>query len=334
MRVVSMRTFLEWERDHGLRITRTGYLRIGHTEADAEGFERSVEIQHELGISDAVPLGPDEVAERVPDLYIGDITAALYGPSDGFIDGHLYCSMLSELAQAAGARLVPKARLESAHILPDGRHELETTTGKFTCEFVVNAAGAWAEEVGALLRTSTPVLPQRHEVLSIHVPRTLDYMMPMVMDYAPSDGRDGLYFRHERFDQLIGGLHSEEAVYDVADPRNFFGGVEQSFYERLSEALRHRLPGLSEARLGTGWAGLYPVSPDGKPYVGPCPEDRSVIAACGVGGFGIQVSPLVGRLAAEWIALGEPSLAEAVELTPGRSQPSQGGSRRGVCDQQ
>jgi sarcosine oxidase subunit beta len=326
LRVPSKRVFEELERDHGLRFTRNGYLRIGHTEQDARRFEHSVAVQRELGIDDAVVLGPEEVSKRFPDVRSDDVSAALYGPTDGFVDGHLYCTLLAELAQAGGARVMTQARCSGAQTLPDGRHRLQTVAGEFTCEFVVNAAGAWAQELGGYLGVATPILPQRHEAVSIHLPRTLDYMMPEVMDYSPAEGRSGLYFRHETFDMFLGGLHSEEAVHPVVDPDDWFEGVEQGYLEQLAELLPHRLPTLAGARLGDGWAGLYPVSPDGRPQVGPCPENASVIAACGVGGYGIQVSPIVGRLAAEWIAFGEAhSLPEAGELLPGRpSLSSQG----------
>src|ERR1700689_2146660 len=58
LRVPSKRVFEELERDHGLRFTRNGYLRIGHTSEDAARFERSVAVQRELGIEDAVVLDP------------------------------------------------------------------------------------------------------------------------------------------------------------------------------------------------------------------------------------------------------------------------------------
>ena len=327
LRVPSKRAFEALERDHGLRFTRNGYLRIGHTEEDAARFERSVAVQRELGIEDAVVLGPEEIAKRFPDVRTDDISAGLHGPSDGFVDGHLYCELLSELSQAKGARLRQQTKLTGHELLADGRHLLRTSTGELTCDYVVNAAGAWAAETGEHLGVDTPILPQRHEAVSIHLPRTLDYMMPEVMDYAPAEGRSGLYFRHETFDMFLGGLHSEEAVHPVVDPDEWFEGVEQTYLEQLVELLPHRLPALADIRLGRGWAGLYPVSPDGRPQVGPCPEDPSVIAACGVGGYGIQVSPIVGRLAAEWIVHGEArSLAEAGELLPGRASLSSQGN--------
>lgn len=323
LRVPGKRVFEELERNHGLRFTRNGYLRIGHTDEDATRFERSVAVQRELGIEDAVVLDPAGIAERFPDVRCDDISAGLHGPSDGFVDGHLYCELLAELARAKGARLLQHTKLTGHELLADGRHRLRTSSGELTCEYVVNAAGAWAGEVGAQLDVATPILPQRHEAVCMHLPRTLSYMMPEVMDYAPAEGRSGLYFRHETFDMFLGGLHSEEALQPVVDPDEWFEGVEQSYLEQLAELLPHRLPSLANIRLGRGWAGLYPVSPDGRPQVGPCPGDATVIAACGVGGYGIQVSPIVGQLAAEWIVFGEArSLAEAGELLPGRASLS------------
>jgi sarcosine oxidase subunit beta len=324
LRVPSKRSFEELERDHGLRFTHNGYLRIGHTEEDTARFERSVAVQRELGIEDAVVLDAKGIAERFPDVRCDDISAGLHGPSDGFVDGHLYCGLLAELATAKGARLLQHTKLTGHELLPDGRHRLRTSSGELTCEYVVNAAGAWAGEVGEQLGVTTPILPQRHEAVAMHLPRKLDYMMPEVMDYAPAEGRSGLYFRHETFDMFLGGLHSEEAVHPVVNPDEWFEGVEQSYLEQLAELLPHRLPSLADIRLGRGWAGLYPVSPDGRPLVGPCPGDATVIAACGVGGYGIQVSPIVGRLAAEWIVFGEArSLAEeGKELLPGRASLS------------
>jgi sarcosine oxidase subunit beta len=83
-----------------LGFTRNGYLRIGHTAEDVERFERSVAVQRELGVQDAVVLDPGEISRRFPDVRSDDISAGLYGPSDGFVDGHLYCTLLAELAQA------------------------------------------------------------------------------------------------------------------------------------------------------------------------------------------------------------------------------------------
>ena len=78
-----------------------------------------------------------------------------------------------------------------------------------------------------------------------------------------------------------------------------------------------RLPGLPDLTPQGGWAGLYPMSPDERPQIGPCSGDGSVVAACGVGGSGIQASPIVGLLAAEWVVHGEcRTLPAAIDFLP------------------
>src|SRR5690349_15608467 len=96
IRVLAMSVFAELERDHGLPITRNGYLRPAHTETDLANYTRSVEIQHDLGVDDATVLTPDQIKRLVPDMRCDDFLGGLFGPSDGYIDGHLYCSILAE----------------------------------------------------------------------------------------------------------------------------------------------------------------------------------------------------------------------------------------------
>ena len=71
-------------------------------------------------------------------------------------------------------------------------------------------------------------------------------------------------------------------------------------------------------RLGDVWAGIYPMRPDGKPVVGPYRGRESVVAVAGGGGSGLQSSPALGRIAAEWIVDGEPTtIAGSAALRPG-----------------
>jgi sarcosine oxidase subunit beta len=79
------------------------------------------------------------------------------------------------------------------------------------------------------------------------------------------------------------------------------------------------MPDLPLAEVERAWAGLYPVSPDGLPIVGPAPQNDSVILAVGGGGSGIQLSPVMGALAADWIAHSEPrSLSDGRRVSPDR----------------
>ncbi len=337
VRVRSMDFFRRLETEAGLSITRNGYLRLGHSPQDLEAFERSVEVQRRLGVADPHVLDQDGLRRLVPDMACGDLAGGLFGPSDGYIDGHLYCNLLADLLRSRGVTVLTSTELVGAGTASSGRHRLATSHSTLECDVVVNAAGAWAPRVGELLGTPAHVLPQRHQALVAHLPRELDYLMPSVMDYIPSSGELGLYFRHETSATLISGLHTEEALHDIVDPDDYGRGGEHEFMNEVAKRLARRLPGLIGARLAGLWAGIYPVSPDGSPAVGPYRDRPSVVAALGAGGSGLQSSPGIGRMAAEWIVYGEsrtiragdtllpdrPSLQEAV---PGAGRPSSASS--------
>jgi glycine/D-amino acid oxidase-like deaminating enzyme len=81
-------------------------------------------------------------------------------------------------------------------------------------------------------------------------------------------------------------------------------------------------------RLAGTWAGLYPLSPDGLPVVGPYAERPAIVAALGAGGSGLQSSPALGHVAAEWIVHGESrTIPAATSLLPGRPGLPQSGGR-------
>ncbi|HEY5288212.1 MAG TPA: FAD-binding oxidoreductase, partial [Solirubrobacteraceae bacterium] len=316
LRVRAMRKFAWLEREHGLRIVRNGYLRLGHDDTSRAAFERSVEIQGELGVRDAEVLDPTEVARLLPEMRTDDLKVGLFGRGDGFIDGHLYCGLLAELAVAAGARLLTATELQGAELLTGGGLRLKTGAGELECDLTVDAAGPWAGKVARQLGCELGLTPQRHQACMVHLPFELSYTMPSVMDYTPGSGERGLYFRHEARGRLIAGLHGEEASALSADPDSYVRRADEEFLEELAGKLSSRLPGLEASTLSGGWAGLYPVSTTGRALVGPVPG-LPVIVAGGAGGSGIQLSPVVGELVSDWVVHGEPrAVPAAVQLAP------------------
>jgi sarcosine oxidase subunit beta len=317
LRVRAMRAFERLERDHGLSVVRNGYLRLGRDPACGAAFERSVEIQRELGVHDAQVLDRAQIAQLAPALRTDDLQAGLFGPSDGFLDGHLYCGLLAELAVRAGARLLLATELLGVESLAGGGLRLRTGGGALECDMAVDAAGAWAGRVAAILGYELELVPQRHQACVVYLPHELGYTMPSVMDYTPGSGERGLYFRHEGPGRLLAGLHGEEIALSGADPDSYAHQVDTEFLEELAGMLAKRLPGLADAALGGGWAGLYPVSPTGRAVVGPVAPRAPVILAAGAGGSGIQLSPAIGELVADWVEHGEPrALPTARVLAP------------------
>lgn len=318
MRVWGVHFLGDLEKD-GLEFNRVGYLRLGHDAGLGESFERSAELQRELGLEDSRVIGREEIAAMIPHLRTDDLELGLFGPQNGFIDGHLYCGLMAELAESLGAQIAVREGIVGTEIGPEGVHLIETTKGRTVeADFVVNAAGAWAEQVGAILGAPLRILPEKAQAAIVETGETLAYRMPLVMDFVPGVGGSGLNFRHERDGQLVVEMHTE-AVSKVEDPDAFVAAVAPEFYEAVAESLSDRLPGLPQARLGSGWAGLYPMSADGLALVGPHPDCETVIAAAGLSGYGIQLSPAVGNLVTEWILDGSPvTLAGGKHLSPSR----------------
>jgi sarcosine oxidase subunit beta len=317
LRVRSMQVFARLEREHGLRVVRNGYLRLGHSAEAPAAFARSVEIQRDLGVRDACVLDHEQVSRLVPDVRVDDVSAGLWGPSDGYLDGHLYCALLAEMAVVAGVDLRVGCELLGAQERSGGGLRLRTSDGELECEVAVDAAGPWAAKVAELLGCELELIPQRRQACAVLLPRELSYTMPSVVDYTPGSGRPGLYFRHEGAGRLIAGLHADEPLGLAADPDRYARNADDEFLEELARALADRLPGLADSRLAGGWAGLYPMSPDGRPLVGP-PSGGGAVIVVGGGGAGIQISPVLGELVADWVLHGEPrTVAGARRLAPG-----------------
>ena len=320
LRARSMHVFRRLQRDAGLEIKEIGYLRLAPDEAALEAFEASVLLQRELGIDDTRVLEADGVRRLVPLLGGDRVAGGLFGPRDGRIDGPAYCRILARLAEAGGARVLIGQRVIGVAATASG-WRMETSAGEVACDVVVDAAGPWASGVGGLLGVDVPVHPLRNQIGIWRLERPLDRVLPMVMDYIPHTGTRGLYVAtYDDADHVLAGLHSEELVGEAVDPDAYDQSADADYLADTQAALESRMPGLRLAQVERSWAGLYPVSPDGLPIVGPAPSNPSIILAVGGGGSGIQMSPIMGALAADWIAFGEPrSLSEGHRVAPSRA---------------
>ena len=319
LRARSMHTFRRLQRDHGLEIKEIGYLRLAPDDASLAAFEASAELQRLLGIEDTEVLSASDVTRLVPWLQADGVGGGLFGRRDGRVDGPAYCSLLVALIEDGGGRVRTGARVVEAS-RDRGRWRLQTSDGEVEADVVVNAAGAWAAQIGSLFGVQVPVIPLRNQIGIWRLDRPLDRVMPMVMDYIPHSGARGLYVAtYDDAEHVLAGLHSEEVVGQDVDPDAYDQSADDEYLADTRSALERRMPDLPLGEIERAWAGLYPVSPDGLPIVGPAAGDDSLILAVGGGGSGIQMSPVMGALAAEWIAHAEPrSLSDGRLVAPGR----------------
>lgn len=322
LRVQSVRRIQNWEERLGLNFNHIGYLRLARTSAQMDLFAKSVEIQREAGLKSRV-YQADELRQLVPHISTEGLAGGIFGPDDGFLDPHEMCNLLATEIKRLGSEVLQFCALLSVERTRGG-YRLETGRGTLECDFVVNAAGAWAPQVAAMFSQELHIRPERHEALSIHLDEPLPYTMPMVMDLVNGEGT-GLNFRHEKAGELIAEIHKVKSAAPE-NPDDFNDQCEEDSKVSLAEMLLERVPDLPGARLGRGWAGLYPLTADNRPYVGPIdPSESRLITAAGAGGYGIQLSPVIGMMVAEWILKGTPETvpdSQKLAPTPDRNVPT------------
>jgi glycine/D-amino acid oxidase-like deaminating enzyme len=319
IRIRCRELFYRLEKERGLPLHRIGVLRMARTNADVKRCSDALELQRGLGSMDAKLIDRAEIKQLVPDLECADVVGALYGPNDGSLDGHLVCSALVDEARDLGARVLNNTQV-TGHARHGSVHVLHTDKGDIECDVVINAAGAWAPQIGRLLGHPALVNPEVHEVIRVKLPRKLGYVVPFVNFYMPGSAGEAVYFRQDGPDSLIAGMHTYDSVpgLSVKDPDNYSPPDGDDYLTTVAGKVYERLK-VDDLGFREGWFGLYPLSADGVFQVGPYADDSSVLVVAGLGGVGVTSGAILGALAAEWALLGKPvTVPSAVALLPDR----------------
>ncbi len=317
MTALSMPLFEELSRRKGVPFKRCGYLRLAHTEEQARLLEGSLRLQAEFGISHPRIVGPEEIGQLVPGMRTDDLVAALWGPEDGRVDPSIYVSALLEEAKGLGARVLTRAAVKGVEAGPGGLFKLRVDGTVVEADAVVNAAGAWARQVGSMVGLTVPVDGYRRQVVILRPDRSVE-KVPVVMDYIPGFEREGLYFCEETGGLILASVHWESVGSEEKpeDPDRYKQRPDSEFVEHVVGSLAQRWPLAANFQITGGWAGLYPMTPDGLPILGEASKVKGFYNAVGFDGVGIQQSPAAGRAIAELIVHGHTDVL--VDLSPYR----------------
>jgi sarcosine oxidase subunit beta len=295
----------EFGVDPGYR--KIGYLFLVADEADLRGFEPRIALQRSLGV-DVRVITPREARELVPALRVDDLVAAVWGPGDGMAGPAEVTSGFARRARELGVRIAEGVQVTGLDIADARVQGVRTSGGTIATPLVVNAAGPAAARVGRMAGLELAVHPRRRHIFFTEPFTDIPGPVPLT-----TDRRSGFYFRKE-LEQL---LLSPGDVQDVGD--DLAVTVDWALMEDAVQKAVHRLPILERARIAGGWAGLRPLTPDDHAIIGPAPGVEGFFLAVGFGGHGFQHSPATGRLVAEWVLDGKPSMDLAL-FDPGRFQ--------------
>lgn len=288
-----------------------GYLFVAASEVELEALVSAQSVQHECGLLEACAVTAAEVARLNPALNSEGIAGGVYCPTDGFVRPLEIMRGYVEAAARLGARFEYGAALESFEVSGRGVvTTLQTSVGEVSAGVVVNAAGAWAAEVGRLAGVEIPVTPLRRQVAITRPTTLLPEEMPMTI-YA----RDGFHLRVRDGRVLL--LWPDEPRGD-ADP--FGASLDEEWLAAVVSMAHARVPCLGAAEIDRAacWAGLYEMSPDRHALLGRAPGLENFYLVNGSSGHGVMHSPALGQLLAEQILDGNAHTLDVHALRPTR----------------
>ena len=291
---------------------REGIASVAFDDAAADQLRDAVAQQRQAGLR-CDWLEADEVAERFPGAARPPgCRGALFAPEDGAVDPPALTRALLADARRLGVTFLPERVLR---VVIAGGHEapgagrratgIALADGTISAEHVVIAAGAWSPQIAGLPRP-LPVEPVRGQMAATPWPAGT----PPAILYC-----DHGYVLARAGDALMGST-MEQVGFD--------GRVTEAGIAQIVGGAARLLPALATARPTRTWAGLRPVTPDGRPIVGAEPETPGLWFATGHGRNGVLLAALTGEIIGSLLS-GETLDLDVMPFAPSRAfsaQPS------------
>jgi len=271
---------------------RPGYALVFYDEDELAKIDEVCEMLSGLNLPAEFHRGAAAVFRRLPILTGGEPPAGCLIRPDGVVhhDALLYAYRRAALARGVSLR----EGCEVKGILCSGGAAagVETDAGSIRAPLVVNAAGGWSRHISAMAGVPVPNVPLRREVVVTDSWQPL--MDTMITFYRPVEGW---------FHQTLRG----EVVIGVVDPDEPQGLEHRATEEHLFRIGRYLLPKaprLGRLRAVRQWAGVYDMTPDRKPMIGPADALPGFVQANGDNGRGIALIPYLAEQLAHWLDSG------------------------------
>lgn len=286
----------------------TGGINIAATQARWD-YLRADHARHRVLGLETQLITPAEIKELCPLIDVSkDVLGALYDTHEGHVDPSGATHAYAKAARLAGAEIYRYTRVMDLKPTGRGSWRVITDKGEIEAEHVVNAAGLWAREMGAMVGAQLPLIPMEHHYLitdDLPELENLDRELPLILDLDAE-----IYLRQERKGMLVGVYEKEATPWALNGTPWEYGETEllPPELDRLADALvrgYERFPGVAGAGIRRIINGPFTFAPDGNPLVGPVPGVPNYWSACGVMA-GFAQGGGVGLSLAQWIINGEP----------------------------
>ncbi|HWU61346.1 MAG TPA: FAD-dependent oxidoreductase [Ensifer sp.] len=284
----------------------TGCLRLATNEDRWTEFKRTATTAKSFGM-DMHLISPEEVKKMWPLMETSDLVGASWLPTDGQASPSDITQSLAKGARMHGAKLIENIRVTGFDMKDGVITAVKTDQGDIACEKVVNCAGQWARQVGAMAGINVPLQPIKHQYIITEKVPGLALDAPTIRD---PDRRT--YFKEEVGGLVMGGYEPNPQAWTTGDVPNdwgfrLFDDDFDHFEQHMVQAIE-RVPALENVGVKQMINGPESFTPDGNFILGAAPECKNMFVGAGFNAFGIASGGGAGWVLAQWVVDGEAPL--------------------------
>ena len=290
-----------------------GYLFCATSDNHLSYLRANLRKQVELGLRAAREVPTAEIRAQFPQLRGDDIVGGTFCSTDGFVDP--YSAMTGFMSWAADHGAEIWKNVEVTAIMQDktGVSGVVTARGEVSTRKVVNCAGAWAAGIARMAGIELPVEPLRRMLVPTEPFDQFPHTAPMIIDMS-----NGFHFRPEGLGFLLAWNDPEETPGYKTD-------FDPNFLEKILTRAAARVPVFESLAVNPkrAWAGLYEMTPDHHPILGPAAKAPGLFLANGFSGHGVMHAPATGKILSDLLLRGhteliDPSLLNLARFSEGR----------------
>ncbi|MEM7441335.1 MAG: FAD-dependent oxidoreductase [Pseudomonadota bacterium] len=279
--------------------------------------DRMDEFRHVAGLSEFTGypleiLTPERIAELHPLAKLDGLLGGIYEPDDGHVDPSLATNAMARMGGQRGGAIWRQAPVKS--IRREGDSWLvETAKGDVLARHIVNAAGTWGWEIGAMMGLNIPSVPVLHQYLVTDRVEVVAERIDAGLAELPiiRDPEESWYVRQERDGLILGPYEKNAQVWSVDGVPPEFGAdlmpPDLDRVEPIIEAAMARIPALETGGVKSVINGPITFTPDANPLIGPAHGLRNAWLLTG-SSMGVMEGGGAGWFLAHWMTHGAPPM--------------------------
>ncbi|MBQ4148141.1 MAG: FAD-binding oxidoreductase [Clostridium sp.] len=321
--VQSIRMFDTLEEELGEPIAyglRAGGMQPVEDKTQWDILSAIVEEQVKSGVD--IRMISAEEARKIEPQLSEDIYGALYSPTGGKINPLKLTMAFTHAAKRLGAEYKYQTEVTGFIIENGVCLGVRTKDEEFYADAVVNCCGAWAGEVAALAGLDLPIKPRKGQLavtepIAPFMTATLQCARYNVIKFRPETIKDENVLK---LGQSLSIEQQEEGGLIIGGTREFADFEGENTFVAIDAMMKRAarfFPALRNVSVIRFFSGFRPYTPDGMPLLGPVKTLDHFYMAAGHEGDGIALSPVTGKLMAEYIVDGKPSY-DISDFSPNR----------------